>query len=109
VGLGRFVEHLTCPVEGCGFEYNHPAAVVVNRGGVLDIIEGERMRLPRRAFTRRTGRGSSVWIEFVGECRHRWALHLQFHEGMMFYDCEIRPDEDAEDDILIETTTFWRD
>lgn len=99
--LAHWAAYLSCPVAGCGSENHHIQAVAVNRGGEVVLIEGDEA--PRTFITHPTGRGSSVWIEFLGECGHRWALHFQFHKGAVFYAPEVRGEIDDW------PATFWRD
>lgn len=101
-GVGDAARPLCCPV--CGFEYNHPIRVVVNRGGVVDVIEGWT-DAPRRFQTFPTNSGSSIWLEFDGECGHVWALHFQFHEGITLVAEEAHPVGSTAE----QPTEFWRD
>ncbi|MBX6753655.1 MAG: hypothetical protein IRY86_05465 [Thermorudis peleae] len=100
--VGDRIRLLYCPV--CGFECNHPIRVVVNRGGVVDVIEGWTDP-PQRFQTFPTDSGSSIWLEFAGECGHLWALHFQFHEGVTVVVEEARG-TDSGGALFAE---FWRD
>ncbi len=92
---------LRCPA--CGYEYNHPIRVVTNRGGVVDIIEGWEDS-PRHIQATPTRRGSSIWLEFICECDHVWAIQFQFHKGQVFTKTLSRGMMRFED-----VSEFWRD
>jgi hypothetical protein len=92
---------LACP--NCGYEWNHIRTVAVNRGGELVVIAGQDP--PASSQSVPTGRGSSIWIEFVCKNNHLWHIHLQFHKGQIYAEGA----RDGEVASGAWPCTFWRD
>lgn len=95
--------HVDCPEPGCDFEYMHPVAVIVNRGGEITTVDHGGTRIDQGTAD---GRGVSIRVRFMCENGHHTSvLTLHFHKGGTGVSFESIP----EDGDGGPPPTIWRD
>jgi len=93
---------LKCPF--CDNEYVHIINVMVNQGGLIAIITNGEIRSIKGGMPEL--RGSSIRMEYLGECGHQWVSTQDFHKGNVFVETTLLK---SDVELSLDFDELWRD
>lgn len=91
-----------CPV--CYEEWNHLSGTYLNIGGQVFVVTDEGVNELFKNV-KPTGRGVSLWVQFLCEHGHSWFYRWQFHKGVTYRTTYVNVDIDP---MESEQVVIWR-